>query len=262
MSSSPKSPPLIHRPLGDTGLAVSPLGLGTVKLGRDRGVKYPVTIPDDDSARALLAHARDLGINLLDTAPAYGNAEHRLGQLLDGARHDWVICTKVGEEFDGERSSYDFSATWCRQSIERSLTRLGTDYLDIVLIHSDGQDEAILAGETLDALKTLKLEGKVRAVGMSHKSANGARQALGEGVDVLMATLNREYQDETSVIAEAASQGCGILVKKALASGAATSADDDLRFVASQNGVHSIVVGTTNPAHLSDNVAAVQGVTS
>lgn len=60
----------LHRPLGDTGLAVSPLGLGTVKFGRDQGVKYPsgFTIPDDHEAADLLALAHDLGINLIDTA--------------------------------------------------------------------------------------------------------------------------------------------------------------------------------------------------
>jgi aryl-alcohol dehydrogenase-like predicted oxidoreductase len=69
----------LHRPLGSTGLMVSPLGLGTVKLGRDQGVKYPngFTIPDDQQARALLNQARGLGINLIDTAPAYGISEER-----------------------------------------------------------------------------------------------------------------------------------------------------------------------------------------
>ena len=95
----------LHRPLGSTGLLVSPLGLGTVKLGRDQGVKYPngFQIPDDDEARMLLKLARDLGINLIDTAPAYGRSEERLGPLLRGQRQDWVIVSKVGEEFaDGQ----------------------------------------------------------------------------------------------------------------------------------------------------------------
>ena len=92
-----------HRPLGSTGFKVSPLGLGTVKLGRDQGVKYPTgfTIPGDDEARLLLAQARELGINLIDTAPAYGRSEERLGPLLRGQRDEWVIVSKVGEEFDG-----------------------------------------------------------------------------------------------------------------------------------------------------------------
>ncbi len=101
----------LHRPLGDTGLAVSPLGLGTVKFGRDQGVKYPsgFTIPDDREAADLLALARDLGINLIDTAPAYGRSEERLGPLLRGQREHWVIVSKVGEEFvDGQSVSRRF----------------------------------------------------------------------------------------------------------------------------------------------------------
>ncbi len=84
------------RPLGNTGLTVSALGLGTVKIGRDKGVKYPnsFTIPDDRAVTELLAQAQDLGINLIDTAPAYGHSEQRLGQLMS-QRQDWVIVTKV-----------------------------------------------------------------------------------------------------------------------------------------------------------------------
>ena len=87
------------RPLGRTGLQVSALGLGTVKLGRNQDVKYPraFELPDDRSAAALLDRARGLGINLLDTAPAYGSSEERLGGLLAGQREHWIICSKVGE---------------------------------------------------------------------------------------------------------------------------------------------------------------------
>ena len=83
------------RPLGNTGLTVSALGLGTVKIGRDKGVKYPsaFTIPDDKSVVELIAQARDMGLNLIDTAPAYGRSEARLGQLLQDRQH-WVIVTR------------------------------------------------------------------------------------------------------------------------------------------------------------------------
>ena len=80
---------LAHRPLGQTGLSTAVLALGTVKLGRTTGVKYPKSfdLPDDEAATALLHAARNLGINLLDTAPAYGTSEARLGKLLRGQRH-------------------------------------------------------------------------------------------------------------------------------------------------------------------------------
>ncbi len=247
-----------RRPLGSTGLTVSLLGLGTVKLGRNTDVKYPqpFQLPDDADARRLLDCARELGINLIDTAPAYGRSEERLGGLLAGTRDAWVLCTKVGEEFDGVRSSFDFSAEHTRQSVERSLRRLRTDRLDVVLIHSDGRDLDILdRGDTLAALLRLKERGLVGAVGMSHKTPAGGSRALALGCDVIMATLNRDHQEELGLIAEAASLGRGVLIKKALASGARGL--DSLRFAAAQPGVSSLVVGTIDPDHLRANAAAV-----
>jgi aryl-alcohol dehydrogenase-like predicted oxidoreductase len=248
-----------RRALGHTGLDVSLLGLGTVKLGRDTGVKYPraFRIPDDDAARRLLDTASELGINLLDTAPAYGSSEARLGALLRGRRERWVLCTKVGEEFEDGRSWFDFSAEHTRASVLRSLDRLGTDTLDVVLIHSDGDDLARLDGPAFEALQALKREGRVRAVGISHKTVAGARHALALGCDVIMATLNPAHTEEVDAIAEAGRRGCGVLIKKALASGHAGPAS--LTFAARQQGVSSIVVGTVDPAHLRANAAAVTG---
>ncbi len=245
-----------HLPLGNTGLNVAPLSLGTVKLGRDQGVKYPnpVKIPDDANARRLLDTARDLGINLLDTAPAYGNSEERLGQLLAGQRQHWLLCTKVGEDWVDNRSVYNFTPEHCRFSVARSLRRLQTDYVDLVLIHSDGQDLDILHKHgTLQALAELKAQGMVRLIGMSHKTVAGAEAAIDAGADVIMATLNRDHLDEVALIAAAAQRGVGVLIKKALASGHGRA--QDLAWVAQHDGVHSIVVGTSSPEHLRQNAA-------
>jgi len=248
-----------RRPLGRTGLEVSLLGLGTVKLGRATGVKYPhaFSIPDDDQARRLLDTASQLGINLLDTAPAYGSSEARLGELLRGRRERWVLCTKVGEEFADGRSQFDFSAAHTRASVLRSLQRLGTEVLDVVLIHSDGDDLARLDGPAFATLQEMKEQGLIRAVGISHKTVAGAERALELGCDVIMATLNPQHTGELDVIAEAGRRGCGVLIKKALASGHA--GPDGLAFAARQPGVSSIVVGTVNPAHLRANAAAIGG---
>jgi aryl-alcohol dehydrogenase-like predicted oxidoreductase len=245
-----------YRPLGSTGMYVSLLGLGTVKLGRDRDVRYPraFRIPDEAAAARLLDCAADLGINLLDTAPAYGRSEQRLGHLLRGRRDRWLVCTKVGEHFDVDGSRWDFTPEHVQQSVRDSLERLQTDRLDIVLIHSDGRDREILERYgTLAALRALKQDGLVRAVGISHKSADGASAAIAAGCDVIMATLNPARQEEAEVIARAGAAGCGVLVKKALASG--HSGPASLRFVAGTPGVSCIVVGTIDPGHLRENAA-------
>src|SRR6185503_2135556 len=99
------------RKLGSTDLLVSPVGLGTTKLGRNTDVKYPhsFTLPSDTEVANLLSCARDLNINLIDTAPAYGISEERLGKHLSGQRDRWVIVGKAGEEYANQQSSHNFS---------------------------------------------------------------------------------------------------------------------------------------------------------
>lgn len=249
-----------YRPLGATGIDVSVLGLGTVKLGRDSGVDYasPFHLPTMREARRLIDTAHSLGINLIDTAPAYGSSEERLGELLAGQRQRWVIVTKVGEEFDGTRSSHDFSPEHTTMSVHRSLQRLGTDWLDVVLIHSDGNDERILNSHgTLDCLKRLKEQGLIRAAGISHKSSDGARAAMDGGADVLMATLNPGDLTQSEVIDEAGERQCGVLVKKALSGG--RQKPGSLRLTVRHPGVSSVVVGTLDSGHLAENAAVLAG---
>lgn len=253
------------RALGSTGIAVSPLGLGTVKLGRNTQVKYPrgFELPDDRAVRELLAIARDAGINLLDTAPAYGSAEERLGVLLD--RPDqWVIVSKVGERFEGGRSSFEFSAEATRASVERSLRRLRRETLDVVLVHSDGDDRRVIEQEpALEELARLKQAGLIRAYGMSTKTVDGGLWVV-EHCDVVMATYNMAETAELPVLEAAARLRKGVLVKKGLQSGHADTAaggagvDEALRFVLAQVGVSSVIVGTIDPEHLRANVRAAE----
>lgn len=252
------------RPLGSTGLQVSALGLGTVKLGRDQGVKYPqgFTIPDDRAAQNLLALASELGINLIDTAPAYGNSEERLGHLLHGQREKWVICSKVGEDFEQGQSHFDFSPEHTRFSVQRSLQRLRTEYIDLVLVHSDGNDLQIIDQlGTLQALAELKSEGLVRAFGMSTKTVAGGQAAARES-DVVMLTYNLAQRDEVAVLDACARLGAGAVIKKALASGHLAKEHADpvqasMDLVFSHPGTSAAIVGTINPAHLAGNVEAV-----
>ncbi|HBX57086.1 aldo/keto reductase [Pseudomonas sp. UBA2684] len=258
----------LHRPLGATELLVSPLGLGTVKLGRDQGVKYPngFTIPGDAAARDLLAQAHDLGINLIDTAPAYGNSETRLGPLLRGQRQHWVIVSKVGEEFEAGHSRFDFSPAHTRLSVERSLQRLETDFIDLLLVHSDGNDVAILRESGIyETLAELKREGKIRGFGLSGKTIAGGLLALERG-DCAMVTYNLNEQSELPVLDYAEQHGKGILIKKALASGHAClqPGEDPVRasfeLIFAHPAVSSAIIGTINAQHLADNVATAAAV--
>ena len=208
------------RELGQTGIQVSPLGLGTVKFGRDQQVKYPWSfkIPDDQTVLELLSLSRDLGINLLDTAPAYGNSEERLGQLLSN-RQDWVIVSKVGEAFDNGRSHFDFSDKTTRKTIENSLKKLNTDYLDVVLVHSDGDDQRVIEQEdVIETLQKLKQQGLIRAIGMSTKTTQGGLWTV-ENTDVIMATRNSSDHTDDPVLDRALELNKGVVIKKGLQSG-------------------------------------------
>lgn len=252
---------MIKRALGSTGIDVSILGLGTVKIGRNQQVKYPsgFELPDDNKVVELFELAQSLGINFIDTAPAYGSSEQRLGELLPD-RHDWAIVTKVGEIFDGGQSRFDFSYEYTVASVEQSLVRLKRDVLDVVLVHSDGNDMAIINNEPVfDALESLKSKGLIKAYGMSSKTVEGGRWVV-ENCDVVMATANLDYDEERPVLELAAKLNKGVIIKKGLQSGHADSAsggggvENAFQHVLSQPGVSSMIVGTINKQHLRDNV--------
>jgi aryl-alcohol dehydrogenase-like predicted oxidoreductase len=255
---------MLTRPLGRTGLAVSPIGLGTVKLGRTAGLKYaaPARLPTDDEALALLRRAHQLGVNLIDTAPAYGVSEQRLGELLPqvAPREHWVICTKVGEVFDPATaaSTYDFSPAHIRASVESSLRALRVQHLDMVLLHfrsSDDLDVRTLAHhQASHTLRDLQRAGLVRAIGASTGTTEGARLACAQ-CDVVMLTLSADaggtLTGDTPSLEEARRAGAGVLIKKPLGSGRAADPCATVRALLRAPGVHSAVVGTTNPAHLA-----------
>jgi len=248
---------LPHLQLGATGINISPIGLGTVKFGRNQQVKYPqpFAIPTDAEVSNLLAVARELNINLLDTAPAYGNSEERLGKLLAGQRQDWVIVTKVGEEFSDGISHYDFTAQHINFSVRRSLKRLGTDYLDVVLVHSSGADLEIINNYPVFAvLSELKQAGLIRAFGMSTKTVAGGIATV-EQADVAMVTYNPTQQEEKPVLDLALALHKGIFIKKAFASGH-LDPQAALKFIYQNKAVNSVIVGTINPEHLRQNVAS------
>jgi aryl-alcohol dehydrogenase-like predicted oxidoreductase len=258
-----------YRTLGTTGISTSVISLGTVKFGRNQQVKYPsaFSLPDDKDVMNLLALAAELGINTLDTAPAYGSSEERLGKLLK-ERQRWILISKAGEEFYNDQSYFDFTPKAITASVKRSLKRLHTDYLDVVLIHSNGEDNKIIEqDQALETLNQLKQAGYIRAIGISTKTPTGGLLAL-EYADVVMATYNPKVLDDLPVIKAAHHLGKGILIKKALLSGHINNSIDEnntqqkvthhLQFILQQPAVSSIVIGTINPLHLQQNVLALK----
>jgi len=151
-----------HRPLGRTGVKVSPLCLGAMMFGAWGNTDH------EDSIRIIHA-ALDAGINFIDTADVYsrGESEEIVGKALAGARREQVVlATKVhGKMHDTDPNQFGNSRRWIIEEVENSLRRLKTDWIDLYQIHRPELDTDI--DETLGALSDLVHAGKVRYIGSS-----------------------------------------------------------------------------------------------
>jgi len=258
-----------HRTFGRLNLTGSVLGLGTVKWGRNQKVRYaPFELPSDAHLHQLLHTAETLGINVIDSAPAYGIAEERVGLILHGRRDRFILITKVGEEFVDGQSHYDFSRTALEQSIARSLKRLQTSTLDFVLLHCPPNDLDILQNsDALQTLADLKQRGWLRFFGASTMTTEGGLSAL-EHSDAIMVAWNIDYRAQESVIRKAGELGRAVFLKKALLSGNLTNPNplghvesrvrDCVQGALGLPQVSCLVAGTVNLEHLQENALATQ----
>jgi len=148
-----------YRPLGKSPLQVSELCLGTMMFADQTELA---------EARRIAAHAREHGVNFIDTADVYslGKSESMVGELLQGQRHDWVLATKVGNKMGERPNEAHYSRSWMLRECEGSLKRLATDHVDLYYLHRDynGMD----LEEPLRAVDALLRDGKIRAWGVSN----------------------------------------------------------------------------------------------
>src|SRR6476469_1836093 len=154
---------MAFRRLGGSGLAISVAGLGCNNFGMRI---------DLDASRSVVDAALDEGITLFDTSDSYGASEEFLGELLEGRRDDVVLATKFGSPLrraNGADWGARGSRRYIRKAVERSLTRLRTDWIDLYQIHKP--DPGTPIEETLSALSDLVHEGKVRYLGNSNFAA-------------------------------------------------------------------------------------------
>ncbi len=149
-----------YRPLGRTGIKVSPYCLGAMMFGG-------VANPDHDECVRMIHTALDAGINFIDTADRYNNGESEevVGKALKGRRDEVVLATKVFGPMGDDPNRRGGSRRWLTRAVEDSLRRLQTDYIDLYQLHRPVPDTDI--EETLSVLTDLMREGKVRAIGAS-----------------------------------------------------------------------------------------------
>lgn len=149
----------VYRPLGASGLQVSPLWLGTMMFGDQTA---------EPEAASMLDAARDAGLNALDTADAYsqGASEAMLGRLIQRDRQRWVLATKVFNPMGPGPNERGASRRWLKQAVDDSLRRLGTDWIDVYYLHRD--DEVTPLEETLSTLARLIDDGRIHYYGLSN----------------------------------------------------------------------------------------------
>ncbi len=148
-----------HRPLGRSGLAVSPLCLGTMMFGHRT---------EEAEAARIVDAAREAGVNFVDTADSYanGDSERMLGRLIARDRDDWVLATKVGNPMGPGPNDRGAGRKRLLRAIDQSLARLGTDYVDVYYLHRDFED--IPLEETVAAMGDIVAAGKARFFGVSN----------------------------------------------------------------------------------------------
>ncbi|RFU83879.1 aldo/keto reductase [Streptomyces triticagri] len=210
-----------YRPLGRTGIMVSPYALGTLMYATRMGNE------PEESAR-IIHKALDAGINFLDTSDAYGDSEDVVGKALKGRREDVVLATKFGLPMGEDPNRRGTSRRWIMKAVENSLRRLQTDYIDVYQIHR--LDPATDIEETLSALTDLIRSGKVRAVGSSTTPASDIVEAQWaaerRGLERLRteqppySLLNRGIEREVLPVAQR--YGMGVMVWGPLAQGMLT----------------------------------------
>jgi aryl-alcohol dehydrogenase-like predicted oxidoreductase len=240
---------------------ISPVGFGAFKIGRNQKTKYQTTyeLPDEREVAKLLNGVLDAGVTYIDTAPAYGLSEERIGLSISNRYDEFVLSTKVGETFDDGRSTYDFSADAVRNSIERSLQRLHTEVLDLVFVHSDGHDQVILnETDVVPTLLELRDQGKIKSVGFSGYTEHGFQASL-DWADAIMVAYHLDDTSLTNVMADADHRGRIVIVKKGLDSGK-LDPSRAIEFVLSNPHVTSLVIGGLNLDHLRANIRVAKGV--
>lgn len=210
-----------YRHLGKTGLCVSVVGVGTWQFGGEWGQAFTRAEVD-----AILGRARELGINLIDTAECYGDhlSERLVGEAIKGDRDSWIVATKFGHRFISylERDQL-WSAGDVQAQLERSLKALQTDVIDVYQFHSGG--DAVFDNDELWTMLDGQMQaGKVRFLGLSISSNVDPHRQIARasdvGVSVIQVLYNRLDRDpEEHILPGCLAQDLGTLVRVPLASG-------------------------------------------
>ena len=280
---------IAQRPLGNSGVTVSGLGFGAMELrgaGHMAGSRPGRPLGDEDAA-AVLNAALDAGVTFVDTSADYGTSEEVIGAALSGRRGEFRLATKCGCPLADDPSAprplkHDYSRANMTAVLERSLGRLRTDHVDLLQFHASPTMSRLQEDDAIATVLDFQQQGKVRFIGMSAELPNLAEH-VASGIfaafQIPYSVLQRAHE---KVIAEAAAHGAGVIIRGSIARGlpsgdgpwtapwdqwAAAALDellDDgdsradfmLRYVLSNDGVSTAIVGTLSPSHVQANARA------
>lgn len=264
------------RRLGKTDMEVSVLGFGGAEIGFAGTTAATVS--------ELLNSALDAGLNVIDSAAAYLESEQLIGQAIAARRRQVYLFTKCGATDGFTRS--DWSIEGILSQIETSLKNLRTDYLDLIQLHSCGEDE-LKKGDVITALRTAREKGYARYIGYSG-DGQAARYAIETGAfDTLQTSISIADQEALTLTLPLARESqMGVIAKRPIANAVwrtgqkpadayhhvywdrvqelqydflrgdlQESIATALRFTISQPGVHTAIVGTTRPGRWRENAA-------
>jgi len=267
-----------RRKFGNKDMEVSILGFGGAEIGFEGA--------DAATVDRLLGSALDAGLNIIDTAECYKDSEELIGKTVAGRRSDYYLFTKCGHASGLEGG--DWNPKMLAESIDRSLKRLKTDYVDVVHLHSCNE-ETLRQGDVIDVLKRAKERGKTRYIGYSgdHKAALYAVEC--GAFDSLETSINIADQEAIELtLPKAVERGMGVIAKRPIANVAwKYDAKPDvqyhraywerlqqlrydflkapmqevvstaLRFTLAQPGVCTAIVGTAKPDRWVENAKLV-----
>ncbi len=272
---------------GATGYRVSRLGFGMAEIGA-------YELGETAEAGRILGSALDAGINFLDTAECYGNSEELLGRTVSHRRDEFVLATKVGHTGPDEVGPH-WTAETARKTIDRSLSRLRTDHVDLLQVHAHSIDWSE-AQEVIEVALEAKRAGKARLVGYSQENEQ-AEQAVESGLfDALQSSFNLvDQKARYGLFDKARARGMGIIAKRPIANavwsrvlagdsgagetgrsadrlqrarvmlemGPLPGAPEDpialaLGFVYAHPEAHTSIVGTRSHAHMLANIRATE----
>jgi aryl-alcohol dehydrogenase-like predicted oxidoreductase len=257
--------------LGRTGLQVTKLGYGAMEV---RGSRIWGGRPiEDHQAETILNAVLDNGITFIDTANDYGRSEEYIGRYLAGRRDEFVLATKCGcTVVHRDDTTDDTPHGWTRDK---------TDYVDIMQLHNPSVEQCT-EGDLVAVLQEMKDQGKVRWIGISATEPHLQTyidQGVFDSFQIPYSALERQHEQ---AIQAAADSGAGVIIRGGVARGEPGSGLGDenrwvsweqaeldelldpgerrtqflLRFTNAHPGMHTNIVGTLNPEHLAENVAA------